>query len=338
MAYKKYYEENYDYYVEKYKKISNENSHALSKRELKEYDLPDNKWFVKHCPNDNVMSWLDFIQWCDLIPKTVGKGDIKNKEKYSNILLDYEKTLGRPLKASDININTVGFAYDVIKKMWGGLINCKKEIGLKPCVSQPCHSIDYYDNKMQIALRNIYSKTHTYNICWDDFIRYKGIGFDTKTVKKICQLKNINVCDYFKEYGFTLVQKKGMGKSVILSDDEVCLSMLEQKFSIFLRENNIPYKRDVKYINIDNSITKKKCSCDYVIDYKYWIEICGMLTTTSNNWKNIECRDKIKEDYRKRLLFKENILIKNSIPYLFLFKEDFNNNAYINKTLDFITP
>lgn len=43
MAYKKYYEENYDYYVEKYKKISNENSHALSKRELKEYDLPDNK-------------------------------------------------------------------------------------------------------------------------------------------------------------------------------------------------------------------------------------------------------------------------------------------------------
>lgn len=334
--FKKYTVDKYDDYVDRYKSISTKLSRGLSKRELCEYNLPDNKWFLKHCPNKNIKTWLDFIRWCGFLPKSAGKSNKKYKETIIQKLLNYEKELGRPLVATDITTNNVGFSFTVISKIWGSMDNCRDSIGLRPVIIKPRYNFEYYTSQMKIALQNIYNLTHMKEFTWKEFDLYKGIKLDHTSIIKACEREGIDIYDYIESFGYKLVYRTRGGEAVRLDDGEICLSTLELRYSTYLKDNNIQYERDVKYSLIDEKLINRKINCDYVIDNKYWIEICGMLQTNVDNWKTINGRNKIEEDYRQRLLYKEKILKNNNIPYLFLFRSDFYKNEYENKTCELL--
>ena len=92
--------------------------------------------------------------------------------------------------------------------------------------------------------------------------------------------------------------------------------------------------RNVRYSTVDKNFVGTKFDCDYVINNKYWIEICGMIKANSDNWKNFQGKNKLENDYFSKLISKEKSLIDNNISYLFLFAEDFNNDKYKEKLLD----
>lgn len=56
----------YDYYVNRFKKLCSD--HVLKIQDLinNEYGLPNANWFIKYCPDKNVKTYNDFIKWCVL--------------------------------------------------------------------------------------------------------------------------------------------------------------------------------------------------------------------------------------------------------------------------------
>lgn len=332
---KKYLIDKYDDYVKKYMELSNKINRSLTREELKYYNLPGTNWFVKYCPMDNVLTWDDFTRQCGFLPKKVGKGNIKSKKIIKEKLISYEKEIGRPIKTSDITVDSVGFSYDIVLKIWGGLKKCKEEIGLLPT----CKSVrnwEYYKEQIKIALDNVYKHTHCRDISWSDYDRFKGIKLDRHTIVRVCQRENVCISDYFKNCGYNLIYSNGFGNVIRLNNGELCTSSLEQKYSMFLIENNIKYKRNIKYSEIDNKLQNKKINCDYVINNTYWIEICGIIKGTEYDWKKCQTFSEIEKDYQNKMIYKEKMLNRNSIPHLFLFKEDFDSDAYKTKTINLI--
>lgn len=326
----------YNEYVEKYIEISKKSLFPLSSNELKKYDLPLDRWFIKNCPDKTVNTWSDFVKWCGFTSSLKEKSLEDNKNIIAQKLIEYEKEIGRPIKLKDINCSTVGFCNRIIYLLWGSFSNCKKEIGLKSCEWHLPKTWDYYVEQSKIALNNIYENTHSYDFSWQDFMKYKKITLSKKTIKLACQRENINLYDFFNSLGFNLMPNNGIGKTKKYEDGEICVSTLEQKFTSFLRDNNIKYKRNVKYNTLDDLLEGRKYNCDYVIDNKYWIEVCGLSKGNSANWKSVNCSNQIELKYKTKLLLKEVILRKNNIPFLFLFQEDFDNNAFQEKTFDLI--
>jgi hypothetical protein len=126
------------------------------------------------------------------------------------------------------------------------------------------------------------------------------------------------------------------GMNFKFNDGEKVLSQYEFYFSNYLRNNlhleyNKDYFRDIKYKTFSNC--NKKINCDFVINYKgktIYIEIIGMLKSEKKlSYRNDIYKSKSKEKYRKTLIEKEDLFIKEGLEYYFLFTEDLNNN-YLN--------
>ena len=90
------------------------------------------------------------------------------------------------------------------------------------------------------------------------------------------------------------------------------------------------------YKTIDKNLNGRKINCDYLINNIY-IEIAGVLNPISKNWRTEEYDSDIKNKYRDKMIWKENILLNNNCNYIFLFKDDFENGNYkniINKIIE----
>lgn len=134
--------DDYLYYVNRFKTVSNKIGRALIGTELtnNEYGLPSATWFVNYCPNESVKSYDDFVRWCGFESNKLEK----DKDYVSSQLIELEKKLKRPIVKSDITIDNVGFSNIVICRIWGGLSNCKKELGLMETpTSHPKPFIEY---------------------------------------------------------------------------------------------------------------------------------------------------------------------------------------------------
>ena len=120
----------YDFYVKRFKEVSDNIGHALCGNELmnNKYGLPNSTWFVKYCPDKSVKKYDDFVRWCGYESNKLKK----EKEDIANTLINLEKELGRPILREDISLEKTGFSMIVLVRMFGGLNNAKREIGLMP--------------------------------------------------------------------------------------------------------------------------------------------------------------------------------------------------------------
>lgn len=112
----------------------------------------------------------------------------------------------------------------------------------------------------------------------------------------------------FIAYGY---EPNDSNRKYILDDGEICASSYEFDISKWLKENNIKYERNIKYIDICNSY-KGKMDCDYKIYFngKVWyVEMAGMLPrkgTPFEKWSYDERIYFFKIKYKKKLLNKVN--------------------------------
>lgn len=331
-----YNPELYNVYVNKYKDISNKRSKPLTTKELYANNLPTSQWFIKHCPDPNVNNWADFVQWCGFISSNNCGVKINDKDFVIDKLYMLEKKLGRPIQLRDITRRNIGFSWQVIYDIWGGLEQCKEEIGLKHSVGNTPKPWDYYDEMMTKVLDDIFKATNNREFTWQDFFDYKSIPVSKDGFINACLRQNIDLYTYFENKGFKLINNAGAGYVTRFEDGEVCKSSYERKFSTFLRENNIPYRRNIKYKTLGDNIVNTDIDCDYKINDDIWLEICGMMRATDTDWRTKHFDNKIYHDYQQKMLNKEQILKTANVPYIFLFQEDFDNGEYKRKTLDFL--
>jgi hypothetical protein len=333
----------YDLFVDKFKKICNENDKALLQKELtnNKYGLPNVSWFIKYCPDDNVKSYDDFISWCGFESNKLKKDD----ELVAQKLLQLEKDLGRPINRYDITLENVGFTPIVINRIWGGLIKAKEELGLMETPTNlPLHSFEYYRDLLLEILNRIQKDKHRKFVSWNDIENpiYNEKSTEHKTFTKAFKREGIDMFAFMKENGFEM-KPSSIGNTYTFNDGERTKSIYEYDLSLFVKEElhmkyNIDYKRDVMYKTFAN--IKSKSNCDYVfnIDEKQlYVEVAGIIyNTQSNDWRTAKYKTKLENEYREKMIYKEDLLLKYDKPFLFLFPWDMISGNYKKILVDFI--
>lgn len=323
----------YDFYLERYKNVSNEIGHALTIKELKNnpYGLPSASWFVKYCPNKNVNSFNDFIIWSGYNSNKLKCDD----EEVQNKLIELQSILRRPITRYDINKKTIGFSMIVINRIWGSLGKCKEELGLLKTKSSRPKPFLYYKQILDKYIDDNDVRQRGF-VTWNDIEKNTEVNHKT-FIKAFCD----NGYDFYKYLASNNIRlsDNSFGHNTILPSGEKTVSSFEYEFSNFLEKNgfhyNKDYKRDVVYrsfIPLDN---KSKINCDYVFSDKY-IEIAGLISNKNNDWDTCIYNYKKHYDYQQKMIYKRKLLEENNKDYLFLFPEDFQNNIYKEKFYEFI--
>jgi hypothetical protein len=160
----------------------------------------------------------------------------------------------------------------------------------------------------------------------------RNISFDDINECEWC-LSHLSYAKYFKEQlGMTLAQfissigfipnKAGRGMVYTFDDGEITSSKWEYKVSTFLRENNISYKRNVKYkdfVSPSLNYTGNK-DCDYVIDLNgetLYLEVAGVIDLTKQRKEN-----DVRIKYNKQLKEKEDMLIESGLNYRIIYPHE----------------
>lgn len=332
--------EDYNSYVEKFKKVCDKLERTLGSTELTEntYGLPGVNWLIKYCPSEDVKTYDDFVRWCGL-KSNKRKLD---KEYVANRLIQLEKDLGRPIKRSDIKTDKVGFSSIVINRIWGGLNKAKMELGLEITKSDPSKPFEFYRDKLLKTLHQIELDKGRKIIAWSDIEnpKYNDTPTNHKTYIKAFKKQNLNFYAYIKSLGYTMCQNS-MGNVFVFDDGELTESIYEYDFSTFIRDEmnmefNQDYKRGVMYKSFSDINTK--INCDYVISIKdtlLYVEIAGVIyNNISDNWRTVQYNTKRENNYRENMLLKEDLLLKHNKSFLFLFPWDMLSGKYKDKLIE----
>lgn len=335
--------DDFDYFLNKYKEECNKLGRALLSSELinNNLGLPSIKWFIKNCPDKNIRTYDDFVKMCGFHSNK----KVMDKDEISRILIEYEKALGRPILSKDITLEKVGFSTIVINRIWGGLNKCKEDLGLKKSKSgKPLPFSHYKDNLDSILISIKQDKDRDY-ITWKDIEnpKYNPNKIEHKTFTTAFKREGLDVFAYIKSKGF-MMNPSNFSFHYTFDDGERVVSSMEYDFSHYLKEEfgykyNIDYERDIMYKRFLPYRKSSKMNCDYVLYINgvfYYIEIAGIIHNIDNDWKNIDYTTKQEQDYKNKLIHKQELLEKNCKNYLFLFPEDFMNEKYKQKFKDLI--
>lgn len=137
--------------------------------------------------------------------------------------------------------------------------------------------------------------------------------------------KGITLREFVNSIGFRMPDF--IGTTFYFEDGEKVLSKLEYQTSLFFRENNIYYKRDIKYRDFVDGYNGL-ANCDYVCELNgkpIYIEIAGMLY--SENERNLDVRA---QQYKKRLKEKIELLEKTKVQYKIIYNKEFRYNTLEN--------
>lgn len=137
---------NYDYYVDKFKKIYTDCVLRIQDLINNQYGLPNANWFIKYCPDKNVKTYSDFIKWCGFKENN----QAFDKNYISNRLIKLQNELQRPITQKDITKKSVGFSMIVIKRLFGSLTQAKTELGLEQTKPKTLKTFEYYTINEQI--------------------------------------------------------------------------------------------------------------------------------------------------------------------------------------------
>ena len=326
----------YNKYVNIFIEQSLINGKTITEKELKKYKLPCVKAFLKYCPDSNVKSWNDFVVWCGLKPT-----NLVTKEQASALLRDYDKKINRPIMITDLNMKQAGVSTYIVKKYWGNLRNCQHDLGLKISPSNHQKSFEYYKTKLDSIINDL-KRRDKLRITWRDIIYNKIGGFNYDSLKNAFDKENINLVNYIQDNGLTF-WKSGQGKEnyYVFPDGESTSSSYEYELTSFLKDNGFVYGRDYKrhvlYKDIIDTDLNNKINCDYVFYDTFAIEIAGLLTNKTGNWRNYKYASEREENYKEKMILKERLLSENKIPFLFLLPEDFDDECLFKiKIIEFI--
>lgn len=119
-------------------------------------------------------------------------------------------------------------------------------------------------------------------------------------------------------------------------DGERVVSTMEYDVSLYLKSKglkyNVDYFRDVMYKTFAN--INSKINCDYKIIVNgtpLYLEVAGIIYNCNNkDWKNIIYSSNQENNYKDKMIKKEKLLKENKCEYLFLFKDNFEENDYKN--------
>lgn len=319
---------NYNQYVKDYIQKSEKLGKPIASDQLRFFDLPDSRWFIKHCPNYSIGKWSDFVDWCGF----VAKGKAPTKEKMMSLIYKLQDSIDRPLTYDDFRgVGCYHPPIKFIKKYWGTINNMKRDLGLEVIQES---MIDRHLSKedFNMAIQDICTYVHSDN---RNFITTAEID-SNKDWNNSQSLRR-----YAKEYyGTTLsnillkynihLGKQGRGISFDFDDGEHVTSQFEYMFSKCLRDYglvyNVNYFRDIKYSDFISTY-KGNMNCDYIIHIggkTLYIEIAGIIEPYKE-WffKNKPIiNSKSREKYRLKLLKKQQLLRENDLKYFILFPCD----------------
>lgn len=333
------YPQYYDIYVEKYKNESNKKGRALLLQELTNnvLGLPSAGFLVDYCPDPNVKTYDDFVKWCGYNSNSLRR----DKDDIIQELKEFELHNGRAVTTADLRRGLLSFSDIVVKRIWGSISNCRKEIGLSFPISQPKRSFEEYKRILDNCLDDIYKFTGRRIITWRDIEddSRKEYRLEHKTIVKAFKREKLNFYEYLVFKGYTF-QPNSWGITVYSDEGELSRSVFEIDFSNFLQNElslkyNVDYKRDVQYKYFCDCNSKINCDYQIIINGKsYFIEIAGVLYSEKD--LDNELKTKRKEDYRQKMIKKIDIFNENHINYLILYIQDMRNNKYKEKTCNFL--
>lgn len=319
----------YEYWLEKYIKISNQIGRAVKYEEMSKYNLPSTRWMVDNCNNPQVTNFSEFIEFeAKMIPRYN-----MTKEMAIEKILELQGKLDRPLQKKDLtSIEDGGIGQSSILKHWNSFNDMKRELNLK-IVGEDMRSKhkSLHDIKKDIARICVY----VYETEKREIITQKdwSLLLDVASYPSCCRwLKEagMNIREYISLIGFRYVEA-GSGLNYDFEDGEHVKSQFEMIFSRVLKEKlnlefNKDYFKEVRYATFISNY-KGLLDCDYVIDYdnrKFYIEIAGMLRDYKENFLNNTpiASSKSKEKYRQKLMQKEQMLKDNNLEYHILFPSD----------------
>lgn len=120
-------------------------------------------------------------------------------------------------------------------------------------------------------------------------------------------------------YGY---EPNDKNRKFILDDGEICASSYEFDVSMWLRENNFKYTRNIDYKDFIDGY-KGKMNCDYLIDNNgelWYVEVAGFLSGTDfNKFSQEEKNYFFKLKYKRKLLKRQSNL-KHKIIYAYQLK------------------
>lgn len=332
----------YDIYLKRFKEVSDKLGRALFQDEFLNncYGLPSSNWFVKYCPNENVKTYDDFVIWCGYDSNKLKIDDKIVGQK----LIELEAKLGRHITKNDITLENLGFTENVINRVYGGLNNAKKELGLISTPRNQPRSFDYYQNLLDEILDNIKKHTDRDYISWADIESEinNPLSTEHKTFTTAFKRQGIDIFAYIKSKGF-MMNPSSFSYKYTFNDGERVVSSMEYEFSKYLRsigfEYNKNYFRDVLYKTFSDEKTKMNCDYKIIIDeIPLYIEIAGIIyTCQDDDWRTHVFSSKQEKAYQEKMLKKEQRLIKSGHHFLFLFKSEIFNDKYkdiLNKMIN----
>lgn len=332
----------YDIFVAKFKKYSDELGRPLTSLELvsEKYNLPSVKWFLKFCPDRDVKDYRDFVVWCGCDPCK----KIWTKDEVAGILQEFERTNERNVVKEDITTSNMGFSMIVIDRLFGSLENMRIECGLKPLsprycfpptVTRSCELDGHYVDALKSVILDYKEKTHNPYISWRiiESGDYGGFSYGHKTYARHFKNAGIDLFAFVKSLG-CLMNSTSYSDSYIFDNGELVRSAFEYDFTVYLNNCGFQYKedyqRDVKYRTFSSETGR--IDCDYVIDAggsRVYVEIAGVLNSSyDNHWDIADLPSDRHVLYRDTLLKKRCILESINAEYYFLFKEDMSNCSY----------
>lgn len=328
--------EKYSEYVEEFIKKSVELGKPITHSNLRKepFCLPDARWYVKHCPDDSVTRWAEFVDWCGFI----AKGKMPSKEKVTNLIYKLQEELGRPLVYDDFRgIGCYHVPIEIIREYWGTINKMKEELGLdivQESMIDKHLSKEQFENMLLDIQNYVFSDGRNFITTKEIDSNDNWIGSNTlRKYSKEYYSKTLS--EVLVDYGISL-GKQGRGINFDFEDGEHITSQFEYMFSKYLKsyglKYNVDYFRDVKYSTFIPDC-KNNMNCDYVIHINgktIYIEIAGIIEAYKEwffNDRPITNR-KSREKYRLKLLKKQKMLRDNNLIYFILFPCDLTHDNF----------
>lgn len=328
--------EKYSEYVEEFIKKSVELGKPITHSNLRKepFCLPDARWYVKHCPDDSVTRWAEFVDWCGF----VAKGKMPSKEKVTNLIYKLQEELGRPLVYDDFRgIGCYHVPIEIIREYWGTINKMKEELGLDIVQESMINkhlSKEQFENMLLDIQNYVFSDGRNFITTKEIDSNDNWIG--SNTLRKYSkEYYSKTLPDVLVDYGISL-GKQGRGINFDFEDGEHITSQFEYMFSKYLKsyglKYNVDYFRDVKYSTFIPDC-KNNMNCDYVIHINgktIYIEIAGIIEAYKEwffNDRSITNR-KSREKYRLKLLKKQKMLRDNNLIYFILFPCDLTHDNF----------
>lgn len=297
----------------------------------------------------------DWLEICGYKLSDEEKYIIQNRGRQSNLskedcvemIYSMQNSLDRPLEYDDFrnpNQNSVGITE--IRRYWNTMNNMKKELELtvnQESMTDKQITKDVLDNDVNNILDYLQSENRAFITTRE--INNLGCCSRYLSLDRACRkYYNEKLIDRLNDFGICL-GKQGRGFNYDFDDGEHTTSQYEYIFSKYLREYgfvyNKDYFRDVKYSEFI-SIYQGNMNCDYVIHYNervIYIEIAGIIADYKQwYYQNRQItQSKSKDEYRVKLMQKEDLLKSKHLEYYLLFPCDLSKvtlSLILNSTDD----